>query len=306
MLVLVPGEIVDTIHVSPVNVGGKVIIELPSVRGGLERVLEDGVLNSAATGGGGISLVDEVVGGVRVLRLRESVDGLVVSWIVQLVIGGDVPFWLGPGVLGDSPGAVALNGDVVGTTADTEETILTPVGSPGVSDEPVLVAILDTIADNGDIVDNLQVTSVITEDATIIGLKSLRDGDTTSERTSLVDFLHHVLFASDLTILFNAVGVVLGRNVAGLTWVAVTAHSHSGAAETVVVTTGLIGGAGLIGDVVLVDPLEGVEGITTVATIIRSLTGDEDLRGDVDLGPGTISSDLDSITEGGGGSLGPA
>ena len=180
------------------------------------------------------------------------------------------------------------------------------MGTPRVSDEPVLVTILDTISDNGDIVDNIRVTCVITEDTTGVVLESIWDGDTASKGTSLVNLLHHIFFTGNFTVLLNTIGVILVRNEASLTRVAVTAIAHGGANLTVVVTTGHVGGASLISDVVLVDPLESVEGKSTVATIIRGLTGDEDLRGDVDLGPGTITSDLDSIGESRGSSLGPA
>ena len=169
------------------------------------------------------------------------------------------------------------------------------MGTPRVSDEPVLVTILDTISDNGDIVDNFSVTSLITEDTTGVVLESIWDGDTASKGTSLIDLLHHIFFTSNFTVFINTVGVIIGWDVASLTRVAVTAHGHGGANLTVVVTTSHVGGAGLISDVVLVDPLESVEGKSTVATIIRGLTRDEDLRGDVNLGPGTITSDLDSI-----------
>jgi hypothetical protein len=180
------------------------------------------------------------------------------------------------------------------------------MGTPRVSDEPVLVAILDTISDNGDIVDNFKVTRVITEDATIVVLESIWDGDTASKGTSLVNLLHHIFFTSDLTVFINTVGVIVVWNEASLTGVAITAIAHGRASLTVVVTTGHVGRAGLISDVVLVDPFESIEGESTMATIIRSLTRDEDLRGDVDLGPGTITSDLDSIGESRGSSLGPA
>jgi hypothetical protein len=60
-------------------------------------------------------------------------------------------------------------------------------------------------------------------------------------------------------------------------------------------TSGLIDGACLISDVVIVDVLEGIYWFTTTATEIFVLTGNDDLRRDVDVGPSSLSLDLDSI-----------
>jgi len=60
------------------------------------------------------------------------------------------------------------------------------------------------------------------------------------------------------------------------------------------VATGLVDGAGLVGDLVLRHPLEGAEGISTKAAVIGAAR-DEDLRRDVDVGPGCVSSDFDTI-----------
>ena len=134
MLVLVPGEVVDTVHVSPVDDLREVFVGMnfPGIRASLNITTWDGgSLDTASTVRG--KLVD---GGIitRVGGLRELVDGVVVEWVVLLSFGGLMPDSLGPGVLGSGPGAVAFDTNVVGTSADAEETILTPVSAPGVSD----------------------------------------------------------------------------------------------------------------------------------------------------------------------------
>jgi len=133
VLVLVPGEEVSTIDVSPVVARWEIItrVNFPSVRTSLHINIELRVFNTAA----GHRLVEEAskVSGVCGLiesRLREDVRGLVVSGVVLLFLGSLVPFLVGPGILGSSPGAVALNSDVVGASDDTEETFFSPVMSP--------------------------------------------------------------------------------------------------------------------------------------------------------------------------------
>ena len=53
-------------------------------------------------------------------------------------------------------------------------------------------------------------------------------------------------------------------------------------------------------------PFEGVVWLTTVATIVLLLAGDDDLGGDVDIGPRGLTGNLNPVRDGGGGSMGPA
>jgi hypothetical protein len=68
--------------------------------------------------------------------------------------------------------------------------------------------------------------------------------------------------------LVDLVSVVLIRDKASLSGHAVLALEHGAAFNTVIVTTSSIDGAGFIGNVVVVHPLEGVVSLTTVAAII--------------------------------------
>jgi len=97
-----------------------------------------------------------------------------------------------------------------------------------------------------------------------------------------------------LSILVNTVNWVGVWNEACFTWAAVSANFHGGAILSVVVSTGLVNGASLISDFVFVHPFEGVVGISSVAAIIVR-TGDEDLWGNVDIGPCSFSHDLISV-----------
>jgi len=71
------------------------------------------------------------------------------------------------------------------------------------------------------------------------------------------------------------------------------------------VATSSIDRASLVGDLVLGHPLERGEVITTKAAVIGA-TRDEDLRGEVDIGPGGVSCDLDAVRDYGSGGVGPA
>jgi len=179
------------------------------------------------------------------------------------------------------------------------------VGSPRVTDFPELGTVLNTPTDNGDGVNSVQVTRSILIDTTSVVIKILRHGNTAGNGTTSMDFLHHVLLTLKMTILISMVHVVVLRDVASFTREAVSAFLHSRALLTIVVTSGSVDGAGLISDLVLRHPLEGLVVRTTVATIVLILTGDENLRSDVDIRPGSLAHDLNSIRHGRGCGMSP-
>mmetsp|Transcript_12625 Transcript_12625/g.21241 ORF Transcript_12625/g.21241 Transcript_12625/m.21241 type:complete len:592 (+) Transcript_12625:45-1820(+) len=297
VLVLVPGEEVGSVDVSPVNVLGDLLGGelLPGVDlEGLLAVLEEGLLDSAAG-----------LGEEEVLLELDVAVGSLVPGVVLLLVGGDVLLVLGPGVLGGGPGAVGLNGDVVDSSDHSDEAVLAEVGAPGVPDGPVLDAVLDSEADHGDVVDDVEVAGGVLEDAAGVVLEGLGHCDSAGNGASLVDLLHHGLLALDGSVLLDAVHEVLVGHEAGLVGHAVLAHGHGGALLAVVVATGSVDGAGLVGDLVLVHPLEGVVCLSSVAAVVAT-AGDEDLGGDVDVRPGSIPLDLDPVRESRGGGVGPA
>jgi len=109
--------------------------------------------------------------------------------------------------------------------------------------------------------------------------------------------LHHVLLTSDFTIFVNTIGIVSIGYVAGLTRGAVTALVHGRAFLSQVPAESSVNGASLVSDVVVVDVLVHVQGITTVAAQIRLHARDHHLGRQIDIGPGTFTCDLDAIGE---------
>lgn len=105
MLILVPGQVVGSVHVSPVDLLWDVSEDLPGIWGGLDLLVDRREGSLAATA----SLLKEafwLVGGVSswvVLRLRHGVDSLIIIWVILLLLSSDMPLWLSPGVLGSSP-----------------------------------------------------------------------------------------------------------------------------------------------------------------------------------------------------------
>jgi hypothetical protein len=238
VLVLAPGKVVDSVHVSPVDVGRNIFLLnfIPGVGSGLNSTfdIERGLLDTASLLGGLEERLFFHLTGIEVVSgLGEFVGNLVVGGIILLHLGSVVPglpgfFLRGPGVLRSDPRAVFFDSEVVSSSADLGETLVSPVLSPRVSHEPVLLSILDTVADDGDGVNLLLVSSGITVDSLSgEGLKGVRDGDSTGNRSTLCDFLHHVLLSLDVTVLVSSINLVLVGDEASFSRVAVSADLHS-------------------------------------------------------------------------------
>jgi hypothetical protein len=307
VLVLVPWEVGLTVHVSPVNVGGDVIggVDFPSAGHGLDFTTSEGSrLNTAATQHFG----EEGLVGGGVLSLGEGVDALVVKRIVPLSVSGLVADAISPGVLGSGPGAVRLDSNVVGATANANKSVFSVMATPRVTNSPVLLSgnLINTIADNRDVVDDVHVSSLVKVDARHVVLKGLGHGDTAGDGATRKNFLHHVFLTYDLTELIDLVHVVGVRDVASLTRGAVTADVHGGTHLAIVKALSAVDRAGLVSHFIVVHPFVGVVCLTTVATQILIFTGDDNLGRYVDVGPGSVTGNLDTVRERRGGGVGPA
>lgn len=130
--------------------------------------------------------------------------------------------------------------------------------------------------------------------------------ESAGDGASLVDFVHDGSSASDGSVFGDVVDEVSGGRIAFTVGVAGTALDELRAFKTVGPASSLVVGAGFVGDGVVVDVLVSNHRITTIAALIGGLAGDEDLRSEVDIGPGSVTQDLDTIGEGRGGREGPA
>jgi hypothetical protein len=154
-------------------------------------------------------------------------------------------------------------------------------------------------------VDDVQISGLILEDTSSVILKSIGNGNTASNGSSLINFLHHSFFSRDVSILISVVDVIFIGGEAGLSRHAVLALDDFRALSTVIVSSGSVDGASLISDLVGVHPLEGIVGLSSVASIILRAR-DKNLRSNVDIRPGSLSGDLNSIGESRGGGMSPA
>lgn len=276
-----PGEIVDVADVSPVVSLGKVL-GLDALESGLSTLGAELIESTFK-----VQTVSLVVGS-ELDRCRST------SSVFSSSLVGVVSDIVGPGVFGDDPVAASFDTDGVVSSGDTEEAILTPERTPGVSDQPVLSTILvGSEADDGD--DVIEVPC-LSSDINETGLVVFDPGGVNhaSNRTSVVDLVQHLVFTIDVAVFFGFVDRVALGNVAVTLLVTDAALESVIAGSTVFPTLGLVVGARLVSDTVLVHVLEGTGSTTTVAAGVAR-AGEDDLRRHNDIRTGSVSHDLDSV-----------
>lgn len=203
----------------------------------------------------------------------------------------------------DGPVARLLDTHDILASEDLEEASEAPEGSPRVSSDPVLGTVfLSSVTNDRDEMVSVDF-GLFADDAA--GVAVQHGGvDTADDGSSLVNFVDHLLLADDGSVLDDGVDVIFIGRLAGLAGEAQAALDLSVAVGTVALASGSVVRACLVTDVVLVDV--GVGGLSTSSMAAFAGAGDEDLRGDDDVGPLGLSHDLDTVGEGGGRGEGPA
>jgi len=114
------------------------------------------------------------------------------------------------------------------------------------------------------------------------------------------------LLSLNITVLVGAVSLVSIGDKTSFSRVAVSAVLHGRAFLSVVVTTSLVDRASSIGHGVLGHPFKGSEIVSSMTSVHVSLAGDQNLRRQVDIGPDSLTLNLNSVGEDGSSSVGPA
>ena len=141
----------------------------------------------------------------------------------------------------------------------------------------------------------LNSASSVNKDATSVVSKGFSNGNCTSNRSSLIDLVNHILLSCNQSEFFNSVDLCSFLSPASSVGKTVSALNISTASNSVIMAKSLIGGAGLISDIIMVDPFISVFSVTSIASIIRGFTRNEDLWGEIDVWPLCISSDFNTI-----------
>jgi hypothetical protein len=213
---------------------------------------------------------------------------------------------VGPSVAWDCPAASRFNTQIVNSSDQSEISLFSPIASPGIPDNPVLGPILLTPSDHTDIMIQLLPASLINKDTRSVINQVLSDSNGTCDWPTLIDLIHNIQLPIHKPILTHSIDLSSFLSPAASIGQTILTLDLTGASNPVIQPVRLIGRAGLISDVIPVDPFVGGAGVAAVAALIHILAADQHLRGEVDVGPGGLPGDLDTVAQGGGGGEGPA
>mmetsp|Transcript_10779 Transcript_10779/g.11771 ORF Transcript_10779/g.11771 Transcript_10779/m.11771 type:complete len:227 (-) Transcript_10779:239-919(-) len=223
MLVLSPGQVVNTIDISPPEVSGQTGGINVLMRSGSQNLLSVLIFHSQNATLLRLSLSDLLIRAEEIFhrdRKGQTERGLSTVEGQEVVVVGQ-----GEGFLdflsdilgrrdfadlvefsvGNSPGARFLDTQVVNTSDDSEVSLFTPPGSPGVSDSPELDTIFFSPSDDGnDMVDGFS-SGLIPQDSSLVVIQFFVGINTASNRATVEDFTHHSVFTGNLTELGNFV-----------------------------------------------------------------------------------------------------
>lgn len=144
--------------------------------------------------------------------------------------------------------------------------------------------------------------SCVVENTSSVVKEIVSDSYNTADWSSLVDFIHDVCFTCDVSILFNSVNFSTFLCPAALSErCTVLTLENRGAPHSIISSIGLIGGAGFVCDVVLMNPCIGGSRITSMASVIGILAGNDNLRTNEHVWPLGFAFDFDSVTKRAGG-----
>jgi len=161
MLIFTPWKIVDTIDVTPVPVVWKVglINFIPGILLWWSFSVFEGSFFSSAS-----FALQEFW-----FNFWEFLHEFLVQWIISLLLSGMMSLIIGPCIFWSTPGTIGLDSNVVGTSDNSEETLFSPMGSPGVSDSPVLGTIVsNTESSDWDIMNDIGISSGIVVNTTCV------------------------------------------------------------------------------------------------------------------------------------------
>jgi len=207
-----------------------------------------------------------------------------------------------------SPRAISLNIEIIFASDQSEISSLSPIASPWVSDNPILNSILFSPSCDTDIVIKFNSAGLIFKNPTCVVDERCSNGNSTSDRSSLNDLVHHGLFSLNNAVFINSINFGFGLRPASFIGQAVLALDLSRTTNSIIMTKSLVRWTSFISDIVFMNPSIGISSITSTASFhLRiSIARKENLRGYDDVRPLSFPLNLNSITEGRGSGKCPA
>lgn len=108
-----------------------------------------------------------------------------------------------PSIKWSCPRASRFNTKIVSTSDESDITTLSPITSPRISNDPIFFSVLFTPTNNTNVVVKFLSASCIFENSSSVVHELFCNSNCTSDWTSFVDLVHHILFTFDISELIN-------------------------------------------------------------------------------------------------------
>jgi len=181
-----------------------------------------------------------------------------------------VSFVFSPGVFRGSPSTIAFDSNIVNSSNNSEESVFTKMRAPGVSNSPVFDSIFDAKTDHRNVMNEINISSCVIENSTGVVFQSIWNSNTTGDRASLVDFLHHGFFSFDMAIFIRLIDFVIISNEASFSRRTVLADSHVRTFLSVVMSSSSVDGTSLIGNFVFGHPFKSIKSFSSVTSVVST------------------------------------
>ena len=151
----------------------------------------------------------------------------IISDFFLFVLGcsfSEISYIISPCIQWNSPWTVAFNPKIINSSHDPEISILTPIGSPGVSNNPILLAtfFINSPSLNADIMIISLSPSCVFIDARCVVFKGCRKCNLAWNRTSIKNLVHHgdlsTLFLGNNSMFFYCVDFSRSLSCASAPW----------------------------------------------------------------------------------------
>jgi len=173
------------------------------------------------------------------------------------------------------------------------------MSTPRVSYGPVLGTIcINTVSYDWNVVYNIDIACCVMVDSARIVLKSVWNSNTTCNRASLINFLHHFGFSCYFAVLISMEDLIRIWSVA-FHCIRITSFTLdiTWAFRAIIMSSCSVNGASLIRCLICMHPFVSIKSFTSVASIVPT-AGDKHLRSNVNVRPSCTSCNLDSIRHG--------
>lgn len=200
-----------------------------------------------------------------------------------------------PSIFWNCPPTIIFNIDIVDASNQSKIPIFSPISTPTIPNNPILLSSLFSPTYNTDLMIRFIIFVRIIEYPSLVIIQQLIRINRTCQRSSLNKFIHNVKFPFNMSILFNCINQIFIRDLTQFssticTFYSVLAYCSISMSSSSVRTTCFIR------DTIFMNILISSVSISTFTAIVTHFTRYQYLWTYIDIRPTTVSHYFDPIT----------